>query len=182
MYMFLFHVISSSLSLCLSICLPSHNILYIYGHFSNRLVCNLVDFFTFLRWCPPCVAPGCVALCLDAVPSRSRSETYFSKFGFEIGGLEIWKKKFPCHSGQNMKASCLVMTGPKTMKKHWVFLIFSSKHVVLLRKSWCFWVLKAIRDPGWPHQFRAAKKNIEKPWVFELYFWQPSSWPAKLSS
>ena len=81
-----------------------------------------------------------------------------------------------------MKTSCLVMTGPKTMKKHWVFLIFSSKHMVLPRKSWCFWLLKAIRDPGWPHQFRAAKKNIKKHWVFELYFWQPSSWPAKLSS
>ena len=105
-----------------------------------------------------------------------------SQLRFVIEGLEIWKIKFPCNSGQNMKASCLVMTGPKTMKKHWVFLIFSSKHVVLLRKSWCFWVWKAIRDPGWPHQFRAAKKNIEKPWVFELYFWQPSSWPAKLSS
>ena len=36
----------------------------------------------------------------------------FSKFGFGIGGLEICKKKFPCNSVQNMKASWPVMTGP----------------------------------------------------------------------
>ena len=99
-------------------------------------------------------------------------------------GIEklAFSKRNSSQSVTNIKGGGLGRMGPKTMKKHWVFLIFSSKHVVLLRKSWCFWVLKAIRDPGWPHQFRAAKKIIEKPWVFELYFWQPSSWPAKLSS
>ena len=34
-------------------------------------------------------------------------------------------------------------------------------------KSLCFWIFRAIRDPGWPYQFRAAKK---KHWN-TLSFW-----------
>ena len=48
----------------------------------------------------------------------TEAKPIFPNLGLKSGAWKFEKKKFPCHSGRNMKASCLVMTGPKTMKKH----------------------------------------------------------------
>ena len=114
---------------------------------------------------------------------RDSKQDRFFHINLLIGTLKsLEKKSWPATARGIRRQLLLARRLPKTMKKRWVFLIFSSKHMVLLRKIGVFKVLRAIGDHGWPHTFRAAKKIIEKPWVFELLFWQPSLWPAKPSS
>ena len=83
---------------------------------------------------------------------------------------EAWKKRFTIRSLTNMKALSACVTTSKSMKKHWVFLIFSRKPCVLLSKIGVFRFYGRPGEPDDHLKFCRPKKTLNNLAFLILFF------------